>query len=85
MDSKDYAESALHGIKLYVDQYVDTVRDMLKDAGIKVIQSPTCYRVIHTSFRGSLKELLQEVPELSHYPIKQYAWWRRIAGSIKGE
>jgi len=85
MDSNNDDESALYGIKLFVDRYADAVGDILRSAGIKVIQSPTCYRVIHTSFRGSLKELLQEVPELSHYPVKQYKWWRRIAGSIKGD
>ena len=77
------AESALYGIKLYVDQYGDAVMDELKKAGIHVIQSPTCFKVLHTSFRGSLDDLLQQVPTLSDYPIKQYTWWRRVVGSIK--
>ncbi len=76
-------ESALYGIKLYVDRYGDAVMDVLMDAGIHVIQSPTCFKVLHTSFRGSLDSLLQQMPELSHYPIKQYTWWRKIATSIK--
>ena len=85
MDSNDDAESALYGIKLHVDRYADAVSDALRSAGIKVIHSPTCFKVIHTSFQGSLKDLLQQIPELSHYPVKQYTWWRRIAGSIKGD
>ena len=79
------AESALYGLKLYVDRYGDAVMDALKTAGIHVIQSPTCFKVIHTSFRGSLDDLLLRVPELSHYPIKPYTWWRKIATSIKRE
>ena len=80
----DRVESALYGLKLYVDRYGNAVMDYLKAAGIHVIQSPTCFKVIHTSFRGSLDDLLRQVPELSHYPIKQYTWWRKIATSIKG-
>ncbi len=79
------AESALYGIKLYVDRYGDAVMDELKNAGIHVIQSPTCFKVLHTSFRGSLDDLLQQVPTLSNYPIKQYTWWRKVVGSIKGD
>ena len=83
MSSKDEAESALYGIKLHVDRYSDAVIDALRSAGIHVIPSPTCFKVLHTSFRGSLKDLLQQVPALSHYPIKQYTWWQRLANSIK--
>ena len=79
----DKAESALHGIKLYVDRYSDAVMDALRAAGIRVIQSPTCFKVLHTSFRGSMDALLQRAPELSRYPVKQYTWWRKIATSIK--
>ena len=78
-------ESALYGIKLHVDRYSDAVIEALTSAGIQVIQSPTCFKVLHTSFRGSLKELFQQVPALSHYPVKQYKWWHRIADSIKSE
>jgi hypothetical protein len=85
MDSNKDNESALYGIKLHVDRYADAVSDALRSAGIKVIRSPTCFRVIHTSFRGSLEDLLQEVPKLSHYPVKQYTWWRKIADSIKSD
>ena len=81
MDSND--EAALYGIKLHVDRYGDAVVSILKDAGIKVIQSPTCFKVIHTSFRGSLGELLSQVPELSHYPVKQYTWWHKLTDSIR--
>ena len=83
MSINNEAESALYGIKLYVDRYGDAVMEELKNAGIHVIQSPTCFRVFHTSFRGSLEALLRQVPTLSHYPIKQYAWWRRVVVSIK--
>ncbi len=76
-------ESALYGLKLYIDRYGDAVMNALSGAGIHVIQSPTCFKVLHTSFRGSLDNLLQQLPELSHYPIKQYTWWRKIATSIK--
>lgn len=76
-------ESALHGIKLYVDSHSDDVADALRSAGIHVILSPTCFRVLHTSFRGSLKDILQEVPALAHYPIEQYTWWRKITDSIR--
>ena len=76
-------ESALYGIKLHVDRYSDAIIDALRSAGIHVIPSPTCFKVLHTSFRGSMKELLQEVPELSHYPIKQYKWWHKVADSMK--
>ena len=79
----DESESALHGIKLYVNQYSDAVTDILRSAGVYVIPSPTCSKVLHTSFRGSLKELLQQVPALSDYTIKQYKWWQRLADSIK--
>ena len=78
-------ESALYGIKLYVDRYGDAVMDELKNAGIRVIQSPTCFRVLHTSFRGSLDDLIRQAPALSDYPIRQYNWWRRAVGSIKGD
>ncbi len=78
-------ESALYGIKLHVDRYSDAVIAALRSAGIQVIPSPTCFKVLHTSFRGSLKELLQQVPALSHYPVKQYKWWHRIADSIKSD
>ena len=78
-------ESAIYGLKLYVDRYGDAVMDPLKTAGIHVMQSPTCFKLIHTSFRGSLDALLRQVPELSNYPIKQYTWWRKIATSIKGD
>jgi hypothetical protein len=81
----DEPESALHGIKLYVSQYSDAVTDILKSAGVHVIPSPTCFKVLHTSFRGGLKELLQQMPALSNYNIKQYRWWQRIADSIKGD
>jgi hypothetical protein len=83
MNSKDEAESALYGIKLHVDRYSDAVIDALRSAGIHVIPSPTCFKVLHTNFRGSLKDLLHQVPALSHYPIKQYAWWQRLTNSIK--
>ncbi len=82
---KDEAESALYGIKLYVDRYGDAVMDELENSGIHVIQSPTCFKVLHTSFPGSLNALLRQMPALLDYPIKQYTWWRRIAGSIKGD
>ena len=78
-------ESVLYGIKLHVDRYSDAVIEALRNAGIHVIQSPTCFKVLHTSFKGSLKELFQQVPELCHYPVKQYKWWHRIADSIKNE
>lgn len=81
----DRTESALYGIKLYVDRYGNAVMDALRAADIHVIQSPTCFKVLHTSFRGSLDDLLQRAPELSHYSIKQYTWWRKIATSIKGD
>ena len=83
MNSND--DAALYGIKLHVDRYVDAVVDELKSAGIEVITSPTCFKVLHTSFRGSLKELLQQVPLLSRYPVRQYTWWRKIADSIRGD
>ena len=76
-------ESALYGIKLYVDSYSDAVADALRDAGVRVILSPTCFRVLHTSFRGNLKDILQQVPALAHYPIKQYTWWRKLTDSIR--
>jgi len=82
MSSKD-DESALYGIKLHVDRYSDAVIDALKSAGINVIPSPSCFKVLHTSFRGSLKDLLQQVPVLSRYPVKQYTWWRKLTDSIK--
>ena len=75
--------AALYGIKLYLDRYGDAVMDVLSAAGIHVIQSPTCFKVLHTSFRGSLNDLLQRTPELSHYPVKQYTWWRKLANSVK--
>ena len=81
----DRAESALYGIKLYVDRYNNAVMDILRNAGIHVIQSPTCFKVIHTSFRGSLNALFQRIPELSHYPIKQYTWWQKISTSVKND
>jgi hypothetical protein len=83
MSSRDETESALYGIKLHVDRYRDAVIDALKGAGIHVIPSPSCFKVLHTSFRGNLKDLLQQVPALSHYPIKQYTWWRKLTDSIK--
>ena len=83
MKPKDEVESALYGIKLHVDRYSDAVIDALKSEGIYVIPSSTCFKVLHTSFRGSLKELLQQVPALSNYPIKQYTWWHKITDSIK--
>ena len=83
MGSTGDAESALYGIKLHVDRYGNAVIDALEGAGIHVIPSPTCFKVLHTSFMGSLKELLQQVPTLSHYPVKQYTWWHRITDSIK--
>ncbi len=83
MSDKDETESALYGIKLHVDRYSDSVIDALRSMGIHVIHSPTCFKVLHTSFRGSLKELLKQVPVLSHYPIKQYTWWHKITDSIK--
>ena len=83
MNSDSEHDSALYGIKLYVDRYGAAVIDVLNAAGVQVIQSPTCFKVIHTSFRGSLNALFQRVPELSHYPIKQYTWWRKISTSIK--
>ena len=83
MNSGDDAESALYGIKLYVDRYGDAVAEILRRAGIHVIQSPTCFSVLHTSFRGSLKDILEQVPALSSYPVKQYTWWQKITDSIK--
>lgn len=53
------SEQALYGIKLYVDKYVSNVINELKNAGIHVIPSPTCYRILHTSFQGSFRELLK--------------------------
>lgn len=78
-------ELALYGIKLYVDRYKDAVEEILKENGIHVIQSPTCFKVLHTSFSGSLNDLLQKVPTLASYPIKQYTWWRKLTDSINGD
>lgn len=72
------SEQALYGIKLYVDKYVSNVINELKNAGIHVIPSPTCYRILHTSFQGSFRELLKQIPSLSSYPIKQYTWWQKF-------
>ena len=83
MNPEDEAGSALYGIKLHVDRYGDAVIDALRSAGIHVMPSPTCFKVLHTSFRGNLKELFQQVPILSRYPVKQYNWWHRITDSIK--
>lgn len=84
MSLEGKTESALYGIKLYVDRYGDAVAELLERAGIHVIQSPTCFKVLHTSFRGSFRELLQYVPALADYPVKQYTWWRKIGTSIRG-
>ena len=83
VDSEDMAESALYGLKLHIDRYGEAVTDILRRAGIQVMPSPKCFRVIHTSFRGNMKELLQQIPALSDYPVKQYKWWNRISDSIK--
>ncbi|MBM3212194.1 hypothetical protein FJZ33_08240 [Candidatus Poribacteria bacterium] len=72
MDTKQTGDEALYGIKLQVDIYANTVAEILRDAGIQVIQSPSCFKIIHTSFHGSLKELIKKLPELSNYPIKKY-------------
>ncbi|MBD3183381.1 hypothetical protein GF312_13875 [Candidatus Poribacteria bacterium] len=71
-------ESALYGLKLYVDRYGNAVSNLLQQAGISVIQSPACFKILHTSFPGSFKELTQKIPELTLYPVKQYRWWHRI-------
>ena len=82
MNPNNEAELALYGIKLHVDRYNDAVMDALRSAGVQVIPSPTCFKVLHTSFRGSLKDLLQKVPALSSYPVKQYTWWHKITDAI---
>lgn len=72
------SEEALYGIKLHVDRYSDSVTEILKSADIQVIQSPSCFKLIHTSFKGSFKDLIQKLPELSKYPVKQYNWWHKV-------
>ena len=84
MSARD-EEEALYGLKLHVDRYSEPVTSALKDAGIQVVPSPTCFKVLHTSFRGDIKELLKEVPTLSHYPVKQYKWWHKLSDSIRGD
>lgn len=84
-DDISNSEDALYGIKLHVDRYSDAVTEILKNANIQVIQSPTCFKVIHTSFKGSFKELIQKSPELSKYPVKHYNWWHRITDLVKSD
>ena len=81
----DISETALYGIKLYVDRYGDAVMDILKEGGVQVIQSPTCFKVLHTSFLGSLNDLFQQMPALAKYPVKQYTWWQKLTISLKGD
>jgi hypothetical protein len=83
MSSREMVESALYGIKLHVDRYGDAVTDALERSGIHVVPSPGCFKVLHTSFQGSMDELIKQIPELSLYPVKQYKWWHKLTDSIK--
>ena len=74
---KCLAESALYGMRLEVGIHRDRVTDELVAAGIDVLPSRQCFKIIYTNFKGSLRELLTFAPVLRHYQVRQHRWWHR--------
>ncbi|MFW6163903.1 MAG: hypothetical protein ACODAJ_14120 [Planctomycetota bacterium] len=77
--SRHLADSPILGIKLEVGVHRDKVIERLNEAGIAVRPSPKCFKIIYTNFRGSLRALLDVVPALASYDIRQHRWWHRVS------
>lgn len=71
------AESALFGITLELGIHRDRVIEELRAAGIDVLPSRQCFKIIRTNFKGNFRKLLALVPALSSYPVRQHRWWHR--------